>query len=143
MGFNAVQEVRRLVLGVRAPSNFGDTPPTPQTANNLGCDIQFWTEKGWVDFVAVSEFLHERGNLPIAKWKQAISAVPVYGGIECAKVDGDKNLTPDQYRYAATELIKAKSDGIYLFNFFTSREEGEAAYEPPFEVLRDLGASSQ
>ena len=134
---------RRLVLGVRAPSNFGDTPPTPETAKNLGCDIQLWTEKGWVDFVAVSEFLHERGNLPIAKWKQAISAVPVYGGIECAKVDGDKNLTPDQYRYAATELIKAKSDGIYLFNFFTSREEGEAAYEPPFEVLRDLGASSQ
>jgi len=45
--------------------------------------------------------------------------VPVYGGIECAKkVDGEKNLTPDQYRYAATELIKVKSDGIYLFKNF-------------------------
>jgi hypothetical protein len=28
---------------------------------------------------------------------------------------------------------------VYLFNFFTSREGGAKAYEPPFEVLQDLG----
>lgn len=37
-----------------------------------------------------------------------------------------------------TQLPKKKSDGIYLFKFFTSRVESEKAYEPPFDVLRDL-----
>jgi len=129
---------RRLVLAVRVPSNFGRTPPTPETARLLGCDVPAWVKHGWVDFVAVSEFLHERGDLPIDKWKQVITTVPVYGGIECTKGGGAKNLTADEYRQAATQLIYAGSDGVYLFNFFTSREGGKAAYEPPFEVLSEL-----
>jgi hypothetical protein len=134
---------RRLVLSVRPPSNFGSTPPTPETARQLGCDVPAWVKHGWVDFVAVSEFLFERGDLPIGAWKQAITTVPVYGGIECTKGGGAKNLTADEYRDAATQLIKAGSDGVYLFNFFTSREGGEAAYEPPFEVLRDLAVKKE
>ena len=129
---------RRLVLAVRVPSNYGRTPPTPETARQLGCDVPAWVKHGWVDFVAVSEFLFERGDLPIGQWKQAITTVPVYGGIECTKGGGQKNLTADEYRHAAAALQKAGADGVYLFNFFTSREEGEQAYEPPFEVLRDL-----
>jgi hypothetical protein len=129
---------RRLVLGVRVPSNYGRTPPTPETARQLGCDVPAWTKHGWVDFVAVSEFLFERGDLPIGLWKRAIPTVPVYGGIECTKGGGQKNLTADEYRRAALALKKAGADGTYLFNFFTSREEGENAYEPPFAVLRDL-----
>jgi hypothetical protein len=39
----------------------------------------------------------------------------------------------------AMELIKAGADGVYLFSFFTSREGGENAYDPPFAALRDLG----
>ena len=130
---------RRLVLSVRPPSNYGRTPPTPETARQLGCDVPAWVKNGWVDFVGVSEFLHERGDLPLGQWKQAIPTVPVYGGIECTKGGGRKNLTATEYRHAASQLIKSGADGIYLFNFFTSREGGEQAYEPPFEVLRDLG----
>lgn len=130
---------RRLVLAVRVPSNYGRTPPTPDTARELGCDVPAWARQGWVDFVTVSEFLHERGDLPIGRWKQAISNVPVYGGIECTK-GGEKNLTAGEYRQATAQLLQAAADGVYLFNFFTSREGGEAAYEPPWEVLRDLGA---
>ncbi|MEZ6048294.1 MAG: family 10 glycosylhydrolase [Planctomycetaceae bacterium] len=129
---------RRLVLAVRVPSNFGRTPPTPETAKQLGCDVPAWVKEGWVDFVAVSEFLFERGDLPIDEWQQAITTVPVYGGIECTKGGGAKNLTADEYREAATHLINSGSDGVYLFNFFTSREGGKDAYEPPFEVLSDL-----
>ncbi len=136
-----LQRGRRLVLSVRVPSNFGRTPPMPETARQLGCDVPAWVKHGWVDFVAVSEFLHERGDLPIDKWKQAVTTVPVYGGIECTKVGAQKNLTADEYRHAGTELIKAGADGVYLFNFFTSREKGESAYEPPFAVLRDLAVA--
>jgi hypothetical protein len=131
---------RRLVLAVRVPSNYGRTPPTPETARLLGCDVPAWVKHGWVDFVAVSEFLFERSDLPIGLWKQAITTIPVYGGTECTKGGGQKNLTADEYRHAATRLIKTGVDGVYLFNFFTSREGGVAAYEPPFDVLRDLGS---
>jgi len=132
------QRKRRLVLSVRPPSNYGNPPPTPESARQRGCDVAAWVKNGWVDFVAVSEFLLERGDLPIDKWKQAITTVPVYGGIECTRNSGQRNLTADEYRAAALKLIKNKADGIYLFNFFTSREGGEKASEPPFEVLGDL-----
>lgn len=132
---------RRLVLAVRVPSNYGRTPPTPDTSRQLGCDVPAWAKHGWIDFVTVSEFLHERGDLPIDQWKKVVTTTPVYGGIECTKGSGQKNLTAEEYRQAAQELQKAGADGTYLFNFFTSREGGEAAYEPPFEVLKDLEPS--
>ncbi|NBY00898.1 MAG: hypothetical protein EBQ87_02785 [Planctomycetes bacterium] len=135
----ANERKRKLVLSVRPPSNYGRVPPTPDTAKLIGCDVPTWVESGWVDFVAVSEFFQERGDLPIALWKKAISRVPVYGGIECRKAGAPKNLSAEQYQSAALKLMKSGADGIYLFNFFTSREEGANSYEPPFEVLKDLG----
>ncbi|MBB76247.1 MAG: hypothetical protein CMJ75_17200 [Planctomycetaceae bacterium] len=87
----------------------------------------------------MSEFLYERGDLPIVRWKQAIITVPIDGGIACTKRATPRNLSSDEYRHSATTLIKANADGVYLFNFFTSREGGAAAYEPPFEVLNNLG----
>jgi hypothetical protein len=117
----------RLRLAVRVPSNFGRTPPTPESARAIGCDVPAWARRGWVDWVTVSEFLYERGDLPIATWKQAVTAVPVYGGIECTRGSGQKNLSAEDYRRAATELLRAGADGVYLFNFFTSREEGPNA----------------
>lgn len=126
---------RKMVLAVRVPSNYGRTPPTPETAREIGCDVRAWVENGWVDFVTVSEFLFERGDLPIAAWKQAITKVPVYGGIECTRGGGEKNLTAEEYQAAARKLVSEGVDGVYLFNFFTSRELGAEAYEPPFGVL--------
>jgi len=130
---------RRLILSVRVPSNYNDPPPTPATALEKGCDVVAWAKNGWVDFVTVSEWLFERGDLPIAEWKRAITGVPVYGGIECTVGKGRKNLTAEEYRRAAEKLAREGADGVYLFNFFTSREEGKDSYEPPFEVFRDLG----
>lgn len=132
---------QRLLLSVRVPSNYGRTPPTPETARQLGCDVPGWVRRGWLDFVTVSEFLHERGDLPIAEWRRALPGVPVYGGIECTRGGGRRNLTADEYRSAADRLRREGAAGVYLFNFFTSREEGANAYEPPFEVLGDLGAA--
>ncbi|MBL8816942.1 MAG: hypothetical protein JNL58_13010 [Planctomyces sp.] len=134
---------RRYALSVRVPSNFGQAPPTPETARLIGCDVAGWTKAGWVDFVSVSEFLFERGDLPIHAWKSAITTVPVYGGIECTRGSGAGNLSAAEYRAAAGALMSQGSDGVYLFNFFTSREEGQNAYEPPFEVLSDLGVHSE
>ena len=133
---------RRLILAIRVPSNYGRTPPSPESSLKLGCDVPAWVKNGWVDFVTVSEFLFTRYDLPIKPWKDAIREVPVYGGIECTE-GGKKEqyLTADSYRRAAKNLRTDGADGadgIYLFNFFTTREYGAEAWEPPFEVLRDL-----
>lgn len=130
---------RRLILGVRIPSNFGRSPPTIESARALGCDVVDWSKRGWIDFVTVSEFLFTRYDLPLRPWKEAITTIPVYGGIECTE-GGSRGqyLTPEKYRKAAALLRGEGADGIYLFNFFTTREYGADAWEPPFEVLRDL-----
>jgi hypothetical protein len=130
---------RPMVLAARVPSNFGRTPPTPETAKALGCDVPHWVERGWIDFVTVSEFLFTRYDLSLLEWKSAIRRVPVYGGIECTE-GGSKEqyLTVSKYREAAGNLERQQADGIYLFNFFTTREYGAESWEPPFEVLREL-----
>ena len=48
----------------------------------------------------------------------------------------------ETYRRIARELWDAGADGIMLFNFFTTREYGAESWEPPFEVLRELGDRS-
>lgn len=131
---------RRLVLGARIPSDYGRNPPSYEKARAIGCDPAAWARQGLVDFLTVSEFLFVRYDLPIKPWKQLIPNVPIYGSIECT--EGGKLsqcLTADKYRRAARHLWADGADGIYLFNFFTTREHGPEAFEPPFEVLRDIG----
>ena len=130
---------RRLTLSARIPSNYNRTPISYAHARATGCDPGMWAKAGLVDFITVSEFLYEDFNLRVSPWKQAVPDVPIYGGIECMTGPGkDKYLTPDQYRQAAQHLCTDGADGVYLFNFFTTREYGADASEPPFEVLRGL-----
>ena len=132
---------KHLILTARVPSNYGNTPPTYETSRALGCDPVAWVDNGWLDYLTVSEFLFERGDLPIESWKERITDVPVYGGIECtAGPADDQVLTADQYRLAAYRLWEKGADGVYLFNFFTPREVGN---KPHFEVLADLGPRSE
>jgi hypothetical protein len=131
---------KRLVLAARIPSDYGRSAPSYETARAIGCDPVVWARNGWVDFLTVSEFLFVRYDLPIKPWKQLIASVPIYGGIECAEGgQREQRLTPDRYRRAARHLWADGADGVYLFNFFTTRERGKDAFEPPFEVLKELG----
>ncbi len=131
---------RRLVLAARIPSDYGRSPPSPEQARALGCDVAAWARNGLVDFLTVSEFLFVRYDLPIRPWKKLIPQVPIYGSIECAEGGKrEQRLTAAKYRRAARHLWADGADGIYLFNFFTTREWGQEAFEPPFEVLQDLG----
>jgi len=134
---------RRLVLGVRIPSNYGRAVPTYASCRELGCDPVAWANRKWIDFVVVSEFLFDRADLPIRPWKVLLPGIPVYGGIECT-TGGKKEqyLSADDYRRIARLRRKDGADGVYLFNFFTTREYGAEAWEPPFEALRDMNDSA-
>jgi hypothetical protein len=67
--------------------------------------------------------------LPIKPWKSLILNIPIYGGCDSPK-------TAEHYRKVARHFWRNGADGIYLFNFFTAREDG---IEPPFAVLSELG----
>ncbi|MBL9138120.1 MAG: hypothetical protein JNK85_19790 [Verrucomicrobiales bacterium] len=132
---------RRRLLALRPPSPYGRTPPTPDTARSLGCDVAAWAKEGWIDWVTVSEFLFVRYDLPLRAWKEQLPNLPIYGGIECAEGSAlDQCMTPARYRRAARHLWSEGAAGIYLFNFFTTREWTDAGFEPPWEVLTQIGS---
>lgn len=124
---------KHLILAVRVPTSY-------DYCLQNGLDPVEWANQGWIDFLTVSEFLFVRYDLPIAPWKKLIKNIPVYGSIECAEGNPFEScLTPDKYRRAARHLWADGADGVYLFNFFTTREWKEQGFEPPFEVLTELG----
>ena len=127
---------RHLVLGVRPPTENYDVPATYAGSRKVGCDPVAWAQNGWIDFLTVSRFLSVTFDLPVAPWKQLITEVPVYGCIEIVEKQTGVALTPRQYRRAAQHIWKEKADGIYLFNFFITRE---GSTEPAFQVLSQLG----
>ena len=127
---------RRLVMGVRPPTSNYDLPATYEGSLKVGCDPVAWAKNGWIDFVTVSRFLSVTYDLPVAPWKKLITDIPVYGCIEIVDKKTMAALTPKQYRRAARNIWDQGADGVYLFNFFITRE---GSTEPAFEVLEDLG----
>jgi hypothetical protein len=63
-------------------------------------------------------------------------AVPMIG--EGRQVPPKYTASADEYRREARTLWADGVDGIYLFNFFCSREE-EKPLQPPFFLLNELG----
>ena len=125
---------RRLTLAARVPG-------TLELCRNIGCDPLTWAQRGWIDFLTVSEVYYQRYDLPVKPWKKQIKNIPIYASIEALESDGHL-LKPSDYRRAARHLWDDGADGIYLFNFFIPREQGPSSYEPPFELLRELGNRS-
>ena len=135
---------KRLALGVRVPTDYGRQVPSPKIAMAQGCDVAEWSRQGWIDYLVVSEFLFERDELPIKPWREMVQGIPIYGGIEPTKGGSKKDyLSANDFRMAATSRVREGADGIYLFNFFTTREYGAESWEPPFEVLDDLGIKAK
>lgn len=135
---------RRLVLSARVPSDQGLGMPTPAQALARGCDSGEWARKGWIDFLTVSEWLFTADTLDLKAWKAAVPGIPIYGGIQPEWRPSPEGarcefcLGAEGYRRAARQRWADGADGIYLFNFFTTREWPDPL-EPPWEVLREIG----
>ena len=128
---------KKLILAARVPTS-------PDQARELGEDAAYWAEQKWIDFLTIAEFLYIRHELPVKPWRTQIKNIPLYASIEAWTPDPKGNdekghPTPDEYRREALHLWKEKVDGIYLFNFFTPREDGPRATEPAFFLLGELG----
>lgn len=133
----SVKRKKKLTLAARVPTS-------PEQARELGQDPAYWAEQKWIDFLTFAEFLYIRPDLPVEPWRKQIKTIPLYASIEGWTPDPNGkdekgHPTADEYRRAALHLWQEGVDGIYLFNFFTPREGGSRASEPPFFVLSDLG----
>lgn len=137
---------RRLLCAVRAPSTTSGAWPTPEAADAHGCDPAAWARQGWIDFLTVSEWLFTAESLPLGDWRARLPAgFPIYAGIQPEWRPSTQDafcefpLGPAGSRRVALRRWQEGADGIYLFNFFTTRE-WPMAFEPPFEVLNQLGS---
>jgi hypothetical protein len=141
------QRGRRLLLAARVPSDYGRSIPTYEMSRALGSNPAAWARAGWIDFLTVSEWLFTADTLGIKAWKQSVSGVPIYAGVQpetkpsSNPVRREFCLGAGGYRKFAGERWADHAEGIYLFNFFTTREWKEPL-EPPFEVLSGLAGPS-
>lgn len=135
---------RRWGLSARVPSDYGQGAPTYAQSVARGCDPAVWAKRGWIDFLTVSEWLFTAPSLDLPAWRRAVPGIPLYAGIQPESFPSthpdrcEGCLGPQGFRRVARERWANGADGIYLFNFFTSREWKEPL-EPPFEVLREIG----
>lgn len=137
---------RRLVLAARSPSAYGQSRPTYEQAVSAttGCDPAHWARRGWIDFLTVSDWLFTSDTLDIKTWRRRVPGIPIYGAIQPETKPSARGtrcefcLGAVGYRKAARERWADEAAGIYLFNFFTTREWPEPI-EPPFEVLAQIG----
>lgn len=126
----------------------------PELCEQYGMDPFTWAKEGLLDFLTISRFLRNgEGSLDVKGFKSRIATIPIYGSIEVGShnvwPENDKEraiyddkvrphllMSPDGFRNEALQLWADGIDGIYLFNFFTTRENGR---EPQFALLKELG----
>ena len=105
----------------------------------VGLDPVTWAKEGLIDFLTPSQELFTQEESPIAEFKDVIKNIPIYGDIQVVwNIDGNVvPLPPHDYQRVAKKHFQAGADGIYLFNFFTERQDGR---EPPWQVLYQIGS---
>ncbi|MCA9433837.1 MAG: hypothetical protein KC940_25170 [Candidatus Omnitrophica bacterium] len=102
----------------------------PEQNLGIGLDPETWAKEGLLDFMVVSHYLRNDYTLPIDEFRKIVpEGYPLYASIEVEP-------TREKFLEIARPLWEKHPDGIYLFNFFTSREGGR---EPPFDLLNQLG----
>jgi hypothetical protein len=118
------QRGRPLLLSVRVMAR-------PEQNIGLGLNPVAWAERGLIDIVVASHYLHNNFALPIQEYRELLpDHIPLYGSIEVEKQAG-------RYRQIAAQLWEDGVDGIQMFNFFTCRQNG---IEPEFALLKELGS---
>ena len=123
---------RPLLLSVRVPS-------TPKQALAIGLDPMTWAREGLIDIVCAGHMQRPVSPVAITEYRSALPpSVPLYGSIDLH--GGVASTRTAEYRRMAREFAQDKADGILLFNFFTTREEG---IEPDWTVLKELRDSAK
>ncbi len=102
----------------------------PEQNQAIGLDPIAWANRKLIDFMTVAHYLQNSFPLPISDYREMLpDRFPLYASIEVEKTIAD-------YQRVAEHLWSEAVDGVVLFNFPSSRENG---IEPPFDRIRDIG----
>ena len=118
-------------------------PVTPAAAFDYGFDVAEWTREGLVNGIVVTAHFNTAWDIDMSAWqKVAGNKIALYAGAESSAYspEGSREWVMGQDEnllrgFAAANYAKG-ADGVYLFNFFLTREwEGR---EPLFSAISQL-----
>jgi hypothetical protein len=122
------KRARPLLLSVRVPAR-------PEQALAIGLDPAGWAQQGLIDIVSAGHFLRPTSPVAIVEYRRALPpSVALYGSIDLHGTDVSTRTA--EHRRMARQFWKDGADGVLVFNFFTTREQGK---EPDWAVLKELG----
>lgn len=102
-------------------------PPTFEIASRIGFDIQTWIDEELIDILVAATPRGTELNLPIKEFVQA-TRVGTCQILACL----GWYFSPEKARAAALNYWKAGVDGIYVFNWFATKESRR-------EPLKEIG----
>lgn len=115
----AAKRGQPILLGVRTPSHV-------EVALSWGLDAPAWAREGLIDLVvATPRWSTLEYDMPLGDWKQALegTGVALAGGLEILHrpMPGGpaKSVNKEQAAGAATAVLAAGADAVYLFNYFS------------------------
>ena len=123
-----IRRGRPILLSSRIPSSL-------EGCKYVGLDPATWCKRGLVDFLTVAPFLSTEMEISVNSFKAVCPGIPIYAGIEYTI--GSRMMTNEEARAASSSLYANGADGIYSFNYFCSREDGQ---EPDFAVFADISS---
>lgn len=131
-------------LGCRVPS-------TPETARRLGLDGVAWARAGLIDLLVVTPFWATcEFNMPIRTWRRLLdnTQCALAGGLEVRYQPfpgGPEGMvTPELARGAATAVLSAGADFVYLFNYFADMHLGSHWTRDEYnETLRAMSSLAE
>jgi hypothetical protein len=136
----AAQRGHAIGLAVRVPSS-------PETSVAMGMDVLHWAHDGLIDLLtAAPRWSTAEFDIPIGRWWAALEGVDVAlaGGLDVrieAYPGGPLELaTPEHAVGAASQILAAGADLVYLFNYFRSEHPGwpDDQYDRTVAAMGDL-----
>lgn len=135
-----------ILLGVRMPSHV-------EVALSWGLDAPAWAREGLIDLVvATPRWATLEYDMPLGDWKQALegTGVTLAGGLEILHRPMPSGpavpVTREQAAGAATAVLAAGADAVYLFNYFSPIANSPAwtpeGYRTTLSAMSSLDAIS-
>jgi len=146
-----LREVRAVLAGASRPiALIPRIATTPTAAYELGFDPASWAREGLIDGLTMGAMLNSSWQMPIDAYRALVGAdIPLY---PCTDLSADRRdglplrplvLDEPLLRGFAAGYLAAGADGIALFNFFCSREEGWGqSRDPYFHMLKEMHSLS-
>ncbi len=129
----SIAQGRTIQLLVRVPSTLAG-------CLKLGLDPLGWAQNGYIDGIVLARYMRLTSDMDVEDFKREANGVPVYGCLEflISTETGERMSSDEAYRGIGSALFARGADGLYLYNMYSSRNEGVLAHTESFGILSQL-----